>query len=672
MVNYVLKKMLPRPVREYGAGYLRLRRMNPGRAKSEILRKGVIIRAGRGEDRREDYVRQLSQMACRLRFSTDGYYVYPFDPLAIRLLPRGITGICSVTADFGKILKSDLNALRRETEVCADRRFAAAEAGVIDAVKRLSERVASRLSQAASGRTRTLRAYFPATLYRAPESLDEAVQKLLFYNALFWQAGHRHIGLGRLDKILHEYYERDAASGRLSRLEAKELLRQMILTLGRDTLAKSVCLAGDTGQYILLGGVDDDGETVQNDLTHMFLELFTELDIPDPKLILRVNAATNDEVWRGAVRCVSTGCGSPLLMNEGPVMENMARFGYDAKDVVQAGTSACWEPLVIGKSFDQNNPFRSASPLKALNGLLLAGREEYPSFGALLAAYKEAFAEELKSVVRDIEFDCSPLFSLFFDDCIRREKDFTQGGAVYAYHGAQVVGLPNAVNALLNIEELVFRRGLYTLGECREAMRSDFVGHEGLRAALLAGERKYGSTDEGVVALTNELMRFAGGVMSSCTCNGERIKVGFSSPNYISSAETVGASLDGRKAGDPFAVHISPVSSSIDIPEIIDFASQLDYGGNRINGNVVDFILPPSYVKEPEKLMAILKNGCEKGIFELQLNVLDRRTLADAKAHPEKYPNLIVRVWGFSAYFNDLPEAFKDNLIRRAEAYATA
>ena len=90
------------------------------------------------------------------------------------------------------------------------------------------------------------------------------------------------------------------------------------------------------------------------------------------------------------------------------------------------------------------------------------------------------------------------------------------------------------------------------------------------------------------------------------------------------------------------------------------------------DGNVVDFILPTSYMRNPNKLVDIVKSAVTRGVFELQLNILDANTLRDAKAHPEKYPNLIVRVWGFSAYFNDLPEEYKDNLIRRAEAYDAA
>ena len=107
-----------------------------------------------------------------------------------------------------------------------------------------------------------------------------------------------------------------------------------------------------------------------------------------------------------------------------------------------------------------------------------------------------------------------------------------------------------------------------------------------------------------------------------------------------------------------------------DLQEVLDFAGKLDYSGNKMNGNVVDFIVPKVYADVPDKLMAILKNAMTTGAYELQLNVLDAATLKDAKAHPEKYASLVVRVWGFSAYFNDLPEEYKDNLIARAEAYA--
>ena len=261
---------------------------------------------------------------------------------------------------------------------------------------------------------------------------------------------------------------------------------------------------------------------------------------------------------------------------------------------------------------------------------------------------------------------------MFFDDCLEREKDFTDGGAIYAYHGVQVVSLPNTVNALLNIKRLVFDEHLIGMDDCRNAINSNFVNMEDLRTLLITTGKKFGSTDAEVIDITNDMISFTAHVVKELKCNGEHVKVGFSSPNYISQSKNIEASLDGRKNGEPFAVHISPISSQIDISEILDFSSHLKYEDNCINGNVVDFILPSSYIKNPDKLRGVLKSACSKGLYELQLNVMDKATLIDAKAHPDKYPHLVVRVWGFSAYFNDLPEEYKDNLIRRADTYEAA
>lgn len=253
---------------------------------------------------------------------------------------------------------------------------------------------------------------------------------------------------------------------------------------------------------------------------------------------------------------------------------------------------------------------------------------------------------------------------------MKRQKDFSEGGATYAYYGVQIVSFPNLVNALLNIKTYVFDRKLFTLNDCRLALTANFRGYGDMRETLLANPLKFGNTDTTVFELTKELMAFISDTAAEKTMNGNKAKVGFSSSHYIIVSKGVGASLDGRHGGDPFAVHISPVSSKIDLQEVLEFAGSLDYSGNRMNGNVVDFILPKAYADMPDKLTVILRNAMTNGVYELQMNVLDASTLKDAKAHSEKYPCLVVRVWGFSAYFNDLPEEYKDNLIKRAEAYA--
>ena len=276
-------------------------------------------------------------------------YLYPFDPLKVRVLPIGTTSLASITPDYATILKSDLKKIAYSFS-SSDSEFYKSQEEIISAIEVKANLIAD--AKYSNERYKQLALKMPDLLHRDCNTLDEALQKLLFYNALFWQARHYHNGLGRLDMVLYPYYKHDIDNGVLSEEQAKSLLTKFCLTLGSQTVFKSPWLIGDTGQYILLGGVDQNGKLIDNELTRLFLEIFTELKVPDPKLIIRVNEHTSDETWKTALKCVMNGCGSPLFMNESLVMDNMVKFGYDKEDVWNFGTSACWEPLIIGKSSD--------------------------------------------------------------------------------------------------------------------------------------------------------------------------------------------------------------------------------------------------------------------------------------------------------------------------------
>ena len=147
---------------------------------------------------------------------------------------------------------------------------------------------------------------------------------------------------------------------------------------------------------------------------------------------------------------------------------------------------------------------------------------------------------------------------------------------------------------------------------------------------------------------------------------GGKYKFGLSAPSYITSAVNCKASFDGRKNGDPFGVHISSDASNA-YTELMQFASKLDYNENRFNGNVVDFMVSPSFIENNfDKFVDFLMLSIKVGFFEMQMNVVSSKTLIEARKNPNKFPNLIVRVWGFSSYFKDLPDSYKDYLIERA------
>lgn len=652
----------------YLIGYKKIKRATKT-STLHIIRNARIILPQVNITDELSYCMQARKVLSKPTIKEDDFYIHPINLYCHRAVPFDKTVLASMTVDFGLILDYNQEVWRSKLVNLPASDFKIAELSMIDSIEKYSDEILKILENSSITRHKKLYGFFKKMLCGSPNSLDAALQKILFFDALFWQMGHKHIGLGRLDKILYPYYKSDVDSGILDYASAKELIYQFCSSLHKDVNFKSVSIKGDTGQYILLGGIDDDGITIENEITYIFLEIFQEHPIPDPKLILRVNEYTSDYVWQKTISCILKGSGSPLIMNEDTIMHNMVQFGYKNDDVSQLGTSACWEPLIINKSFDQNNPFRSGNILKVLTEAINKSSSK-DSFDVIYSLFIDLLRVEMHDNINPKkDFDCSPLFSLFYDDCISKGKDFSKGGARYAFHGAQIVGLPNTVNALLNIKEYVFRSKLITLDQLKQALAKNFVGFESVRLLLLSNPLKFGNPKDDVVDLTQRIMDDVSSIVQELSCNGQPLKVGFSSPNYITTSKNLMASADGRKAHEPLAVHISPVSSDIDIASILDFASKLNYGGNRLNGNVVDFIIPPSFAQQSDKLKAIIKSACKKGLFEIQLNVLDYETLIDAKAHPELHPDLIVRVWGFSAYFNELPEEYKDNLIERAKAY---
>ena len=507
-------------------------------------------------------------------------------------------------------------------------------------------------------------------LERPAESFFDALQRILFYDQFLWQTGHGLVGLGHLDWILDDLYQRDVAAGTLTRQGGKELLKDFFRCLHEYYWFKSAALMGDTGQIIILGGRDPDGTYRCNSLTELFIEVSKELRMPDPKVLLRCTADMPEGLLEAGIDCIATGIGAPLLSNDDTVIPAMLSCGYEEADVYNYGTSACWEPLVPGLSFEPNN---IASLNFAVPFTQMLGSSRFntcSSIEEMLSLYEAQLAEHIEGLLTPLtklEFEEDPLLSLASPTAVERRRDITRGGGKYNNMGLTSVGLGTVVNSLLNLQKLVFEEKRYTLQQLNELRQTDFVGQDALLREMKELRPCFGCDDEQVVKLVKRIMAFTSGEFEKYrTKYGGRFKVGLSSPSYIDGAAKVPATFDGRRNGDPFSVHIS---SGVAVPttELLSFAMQLDYNDDRLNGNVIDFITSPGMLtKNIGKYAALLRAGLSGGMFQLQMNVVDSKTLIAAKADPTLFPNLVVRVWGFSAYFNDLPEEYKDVLIARA------
>lgn len=505
---------------------------------------------------------------------------------------------------------------------------------------------------------------------RPAEHFHEAIQRILFVNQWLWQTGHKHNGFGHLDWILYDLYRSDIDSGYITKEDAKQYLRDFFIILHDKCWFKSTMLLGDTGQIVILGGIGEDGTYRCNELTYLFIEVSKELKLPDPKVLLRVSKNMPDDLLRLAMECIATGIGAPFLSNDDEVIPALIQYGYDPVDAYNYATSACWEPLTIGKSCDQNN-IQTINFCKPFSDYIES--EEFENCKCLedvkdgyqvyLANYIDQFLSRLDEKV----FEEDPILTLFSPEVLKTGKDIVRGGAKYANLGVTSVGLSTVVNSILNIDQFVFKDGRYSLHELNEIRKHNYEENEELRKDLDKGSGAFGEDDEKVISLTNELLHFISSEFHKHhTKLGGEYKFGLSSPNYIVDARAIGATFDGRKAGMPFGTHISG-KNGLAPTELISFASQLDYNDNRINGNVVDFIMSPGFIQNNlDKAVAMIKGGIKQGFYQLQINVVDSKTLIEAQKHPEQFPNLVVRVWGFSAYFKDLPKEYQDNLIRRA------
>ena len=485
-----------------------------------------------------------------------------------------------------------------------------------------------------------------------PNTLKEALQSILFWNSLLWQTGHTLVGLGRLDKVLAKYP---------IECDSEELICDFLKTLHTDYEFKSSLIKGDTGQIIVLGGLDADETYFCNEYTYLFIKCLKKINLPDPKILLRCSRKMPMDLLESAVECVATGIGSPLFSNDDIIVKHLLDFGYEKKDAYNYGVSACWEPLSIGNSLEQNNLDNILYGQCISETILDRSFVKCSCYEELISLFADklkAHCEKIKLKLNRIKWAADPLLSLLMG----LENDISLGSAKYNDYGILSVGVSSAVNSLLNIKKFVFLEKKFNLSEIQTMVKDNNV------ELFIDNKDGFGTDSEVAIELTNYLIKITEEQFQDYkNYLGGKVKFGLSSPSYITLGEKVGATLDGRKAGEPFQTHISRDKGE-PITEIMNFESKLSFSGLSCNANVIDVMVQPSLIiNNTDKFAKYVMGGIKEGIFQLQINVLSYSQLVDAKVHPENYPDLIVRVWGFSAYFNDLPEEYKDNLIRRAK-----
>ena len=316
---------------------------------------------------------------------------------------------------------------------------------------------------------------FKNMLKRPARSFEEALQRTMFFNQVMWQTRHRLNGFGHMDWFLERYYEEDLASGKITKEDVDRMLDDFFRKLSAYSYYKADALAGDIGQIIVLGGLESDGSYHYNALTEQIMRAQARVNVPDPKTILRVSEKMPRQLMETAVECLESATGSPMFANDDVILPLLEDFGYPKEDAYTYCVSACWEPFIVGKAFEQNN--MATYDFSVAFDRLMNQCDAITSFDQLVDRYitlnEEVFREFLTGISAQ-RWARDPLVSFLTDGCNEKRKDLSEGGAKYNNYGVTTVAAANVVDSIINIRKLVFEENQYTLKQMSDILQKNF------------------------------------------------------------------------------------------------------------------------------------------------------------------------------------------------------
>lgn len=536
-----------------------------------------------------------------------------------------------------------------------------------------------------------------------PRTFIEAIQFFYFIHLVRYLE-YSTLGIGvRIDYLFGPYYEKDLKEGKITKEETLGILQLLWIKLNELGLVYSPTVSSVYGgvaslQAVTIGGTDEKGRDVTNDLTYLTMEAAKSLKIIEPSIALRVHEGTPDEVYSRATDVIKTGIGYPSLFNDEALIPLYERWGVPKNEAKQYAVSGCVYIEIPGKNVVRRSVGYFVLP-KCLWWALHQGvnpktGEQHGARTPDPATFKswedvlEAYAEQVKFFTSKIEalerinnellaqYAPRPFYSALLDGCIEQGKDCRRW--VYnsiLHHFSQVIGGTNVADAITAIKKVVFEDRKVTLPELITIMDKNWAGREDVRLACLNAP-KFGNDDD----YADEIARI---VQTRGEAAMEEVKDRFGhshrgdgsavSATYGLAADTP-ATPDGRFDGEPFAdstLAPAPGRDKKGPTAVLKSCSKISTV-NTFN-HLLNQKFLPKFLEDDLKpaFLSYLKTWKKLKVPHIQFNVVDRETLLKAKAQPERYSDLIVRVAGFSAYFVDLSSGLQDHIIARTEQTLT-
>ena len=507
------------------------------------------------------------------------------------------------------------------------------------------------------------------------ENFHEALQMLRILHFMVWAEGECLNTIGRFDQYMYPYFRQDLDSGKLSEDEAFELLEEFFLTFNRDSDLYQGVQRGDNGQSIVLGGIDKNGNPCFNKLSELCLRASKDLKLIDPKINVRVGKYTPMWVYELGTELTKEGLGFPQYSNDDVVIPGLTRLGYDLEDARNYVVAACWEFIIPRWGMEIPNINAMNFP-KVIDRCLHKNLVDAKSFEDFLNCVTEEIRAESDALIKTTEgFELipAPYMSIFMDDCINTGTDIS-GGSKYNNFGIHGTGISTAVDSLAAIRQLVFEEQSIKATEFIEAVDNDYIGYEALLNRLRDEMPKMGDNDDVVDKLAVRIMDdFAESLRGKRNHFGGGFRPGTGSAMFYLNVGEIGASPDGRRKGEPYGANYAPsLFAKLSGPLSVIQSFVKPNLMNIINGGPLTMEFHESLFRDNDgikKIASLVSYFIEKDGHQIQLNTLNRETLLKAQENPEKYANLIVRVWGWSAYFVLLDKEYQDHIMSR-QAYA--
>ncbi len=527
----------------------------------------------------------------------------------------------------------------------------------------------------------------------------QAVQSIWITLVAIHQEGlDAAISFGRLDQILYPYYQQDIKEGQLDDIKAAELIGCLFIKLGDHaplvpSSGQEILGGAGTNQALTIGGMKSDGTDGVNELTHLMLKVSEILALREPNVGARFHSQSPSSYLRAVSESLYNNGAAPALYNDDVIIKSLTSKQFPIEDARNYGIVGCVEQTIPGCTMSHTGAIllnlAACLELTLYNGIHpLPGIRIGPSTGEFksFTTYKDffnAFARQVENII-DLAVDGNtryaeahrelhptPLLSALVKGTFESGKDITDSGAQYNTSGVAIIGFADVVDSLLAIKQMVFEEKRLNSSELMKALQDNFEGHKKTHALLSKRALKYGTDNDNADALGVELVELIDSFFARHkNPRGGKYHVGYWSMTlHTGLGKLTGALPNGKRKQEALSSGITPCSGSQSRGPTASLSSTSKLPCNCLtNGIANNHRVSKTLLKQSGKLDLfgkLIKGYFKKGGMQVQFIIQDTQTLIDALENPDSYKDLLVRVSGYTAYFNDLTKDMKEEIIAR-------